>query len=82
MLVDLLAVGEAEQCHDLGKDSPRLLIRRLECSRGDVERLVLTSPVALNVDGAFTCESGRGGSSPTPGVAAVPRPRATSAQRR
>jgi alpha,alpha-trehalase len=37
VVVDALAVGKGNRGHDLGRDSPHLLLRRATCGRGEVE---------------------------------------------
>jgi GH15 family glucan-1,4-alpha-glucosidase len=37
VVVDALAVGEGNRGHDLGRDSPHLLLRRATCSSGQVD---------------------------------------------
>jgi alpha,alpha-trehalase len=46
VLTDLLAVGENERGHDLGREAPHALLRRLRCERGRVEIEAEFSPRA------------------------------------
>jgi alpha,alpha-trehalase len=46
VLTDLLAVGENERGHDLGREAPHALLRRLRCERGRVEMEAEFSPRA------------------------------------
>jgi alpha,alpha-trehalase len=44
VLTDLLAVGENERGHDLGRDAPHALLRRLRCVRGRMAMEMEFSP--------------------------------------
>jgi alpha,alpha-trehalase len=46
VLTDLLAVGPNERGHDLGRDAPHVLVRRLRCERGRMEMEMEFSPRA------------------------------------
>jgi alpha,alpha-trehalase len=46
VLTDLLAVGENERGHDLGREAPHALLRRLRCEQGRVEVEAEFSPRA------------------------------------
>jgi alpha,alpha-trehalase len=46
VLTDLLAVGENERSHDLGREAPHALLRRLRCEQGRVEVEAEFSPRA------------------------------------
>jgi alpha,alpha-trehalase len=46
VLTDLLAVGENERGHDLGREAPHALLRRLRCERGRVAMEAEFSPRA------------------------------------
>jgi alpha,alpha-trehalase len=46
VLTDLLAVGENERGHDLGREAPHVLVRRLRCDRGTIEMEMEFSPRA------------------------------------
>jgi GH15 family glucan-1,4-alpha-glucosidase len=36
-IIDALAIGSGNRGHDLGKDAPHLLLRKVSCSQGEVE---------------------------------------------
>ncbi len=44
VLTDALAVGRHERGHDLGASSPGILLRRLACTRGEIEAEVSYAP--------------------------------------
>jgi alpha,alpha-trehalase len=44
VLTDALALGHNERCHDLGTDSPGMLLRRLSCTDGEIEAEVSYAP--------------------------------------
>jgi GH15 family glucan-1,4-alpha-glucosidase len=44
VLTDALAVGADERGHDLGAEAPHALLRRVECTRGEVEIVTELSP--------------------------------------
>jgi alpha,alpha-trehalase len=46
VLTDLLAVGPNERGHDLGREAPHVLVRRLRCERGRMEMETEFSPRA------------------------------------
>jgi alpha,alpha-trehalase len=46
VLTDLLAVGENERGHDLGREAPHALLRRLRCERGRMAMEMEFSPRA------------------------------------
>jgi GH15 family glucan-1,4-alpha-glucosidase len=67
VLVDALAVGPSERGHELGRNSPHVLVRGLTCTRGDIEldfdyaprpEYGLIEPILTSVDGGI---AGRGG---------------------
>jgi alpha,alpha-trehalase len=67
VLVDALAVGPNERGHELGRDSPHVLIRGLTCTGGEIEldfdyaprpEYGLIEPILTSVDGGI---AGRGG---------------------
>jgi GH15 family glucan-1,4-alpha-glucosidase len=66
-VVDALAMGEGNRGHDLGVDSPHLLLRRATCTEGEVVVEVeyaprpeygLVAPLMEAVDGAVTAVGG------------------------
>jgi GH15 family glucan-1,4-alpha-glucosidase len=78
ILLDALAVGRNERGHELGKDSPHVVVRGLACTQGEIEldleyaprpEYGLIEPILTPVDGGIF---GRGGadilflSSPVP----------------
>lgn len=44
VLTDALAVGANERGHDLGARSPSMLLRRLACTRGEIDLLAVYAP--------------------------------------
>jgi GH15 family glucan-1,4-alpha-glucosidase len=67
VLTDLLAVGPNNAGHRLGRDVPHLLVRRVECTAGEVELEVayeprpeygLVVPLLSAVDGGVTARGG------------------------
>jgi GH15 family glucan-1,4-alpha-glucosidase len=67
VLVDALATGPDNQGHRLGRGAPRLLIREITCTRGDVEMEIeyvprpeygLVVPLLSAVDGGITARGG------------------------
>jgi GH15 family glucan-1,4-alpha-glucosidase len=67
VLVDALAVGPNERGHELGKNSPHVLVRGMTCRRGEIEldfdyaprpEYGLIEPILTSVDGGI---AGRGG---------------------
>jgi alpha,alpha-trehalase len=67
VLTDALAFGEDGHEHQLGKGSPHLLIRRLECTLGEVDIEIeyapraeygLVFPLLANIDGGVTARGG------------------------
>jgi GH15 family glucan-1,4-alpha-glucosidase len=67
VVVDALAVGEGNRGHDLGRNSPHLLLRRATCSQGEVELVMeyaprpeygLVAPVLAAVEGGVEARSG------------------------
>jgi alpha,alpha-trehalase len=67
VLTDALAFGEGSHEHQLGKGSPHLLIRSLECTSGEVDIEIefapraeygLVAPQLSNVDGGVTARGG------------------------
>jgi len=66
-LTDLLAVGEDDDVHELGRSSPHLLVRRMECRRGEIDVQIefsprpefgLIHPLLGVVDGGVTARGG------------------------
>jgi GH15 family glucan-1,4-alpha-glucosidase len=67
VVVDALAVGEGYRGHDLGRDAPHLLLRRVACSQGEVEIVLeyvprleygLVLPVLDEVNGGLMTTGG------------------------
>jgi alpha,alpha-trehalase len=67
VLTDLLAMGPDNDGHRLGRDVPHLLIRRVECTAGEVAldfsyeprpEYGLVVPLLSNVDGGITARGG------------------------
>jgi alpha,alpha-trehalase len=67
VLTDALALGRHERCHDLGTDSPGMLLRRLCCTDGEIEVEVsyaprpeygLIHPLLVPVPGGLTARGG------------------------
>ena len=67
VVLDALAVGKGNRGHDLGRDSPHLLLRHATCSRGEVELEMeyaprpgygLVVPLLTAVDGGVVAASG------------------------
>ncbi len=78
VIVDALAMGTGVRGHDLGKDSPHLLLRTVKCSSGRVNVEVefrprfeygLTVPIVVAVDGGVAARGG-----PTSLVLSTTRP--------
>jgi alpha,alpha-trehalase len=44
VLTDTLALGRHERCHDLGTDSPGMLLRQLRCTDGEIEAEISYAP--------------------------------------
>jgi GH15 family glucan-1,4-alpha-glucosidase len=66
-LFDAMAVGENDRGHELGKHSPRVLLRRVICEDGEVEIIVdysprpeygLIQPLLYQVDGGISARGG------------------------
>lgn len=66
-LIDALAVGEGEEGHDLGLESPGVLLRQLTCVKGPARIEIefaprleygLTTPLILTVDGETIARGG------------------------
>ena len=67
MLTDAMALGPDNDGHRIGADVPHLLVRRLECTGGEVEVAVdyrprpeygLVVPLLTAVDGGVTARGG------------------------
>jgi alpha,alpha-trehalase len=67
VVTDALAMGRGVRGHDLGKDSPHLLLRQVRCTAGSVDIEVefrprfeygLTVPIVVAVDGGVTARGG------------------------
>jgi GH15 family glucan-1,4-alpha-glucosidase len=67
VLVDGMAVGRNERGHDLGADSPRALLRRVTCTRGEMEMEMeyaprpeygLVHPLLTPVEGGLSARGG------------------------
>jgi len=84
-LTDALAVGPDNTGHRLGRGAPHLLVRRLECTAGEVEMLIdyaprpeygLIRPILSPTDGGLTSRGGAEWlvlSTPVPLTVAGPR---------
>lgn len=66
-LVDALAAGQGEEGHEVGLESPGVLLRRVRCTRGRVTVRVelaprfeygLTTPLVLSIDGQTIARGG------------------------
>jgi GH15 family glucan-1,4-alpha-glucosidase len=66
-LVDALAVGRNERGHELGAESPHLLLRRVECTSGEVELDIdyaprpeygLIKPLMVPMEGGISVRGG------------------------
>lgn len=69
VMTDTLAMATGVRGHDLGKDSPHLLLRRVRCSQGRVGLRIefrprfeygLTVPILVPVNGGVLAEVGPG----------------------
>ncbi|HUB41922.1 MAG TPA: glycoside hydrolase family 15 protein [Streptosporangiaceae bacterium] len=67
VLTDAMAVGRNERLHDLGENSPGMLLRRLSCTGGELEAEIsfaprpeygLISPLLLPVPGGLAARGG------------------------
>ncbi|MBV8527445.1 MAG: glycoside hydrolase family 15 protein [Candidatus Dormibacteraeota bacterium] len=66
-LVDAMALGDMERGHDIGAESPGLLLRKVSCTRGSVEVQLeyaprpeygLIKPLLMEADGLITARGG------------------------
>ena len=67
ILTDALAMGDGVRGHDLGQDSPHMLLRHARCVEGEVEVEIefvprteygLSTPIVTSVDGGLIAQSG------------------------
>ncbi|HEX6301229.1 MAG TPA: glycoside hydrolase family 15 protein [Acidimicrobiia bacterium] len=67
ILTDALAMREGVRGHDLGRESPHMLLRHARCVRGEVDIEIefvprteygLSTPIVSRVDGGLVAESG------------------------